>query len=171
VRLVRRKFPLGGGDEVKESVVRELRAVQRYGVRLPVRVTCRTPGAPDSCLNGFTRDVSTRGMFIIADAGAPDSDVVEFELDLAFDEITPLIVQGKGRVVRTEHTPGQRAGFAVYHLSFRFREADPGGALPRDLESFAGAPFPVPISFRKSGHHQRLAVVPPRFRKDSDQGE
>jgi hypothetical protein len=92
-------------------------------------------------------------------------------LDLAFDEITPLIVRGKGRVVRTERTVGQSAGFAVYNLSFHFREADPGGALPRDLEIFAGAPLPAPISFRKSDRYQGLAVVPPRFRKDSDQGE
>ena len=155
---------------MKDSTVRELRAVQRYSVSLPVSLTCRTGSAPNSSLNGFTRDISTRGMFVVSDAEPAEGELFEFEIDLALDEETPLVlVQGEGRVVRTERPSEQPAGFAVHNVWFRLCEPAQGQALPLDPQTLAAAMRP-PISIAKPSR-RGLAVVPPRIKTGSDQGE
>jgi hypothetical protein len=154
---------------VKSSVIRELRAVQRYSINLPVCVTWHSAGVPPSSLNGFTRDISTRGMFVLADAEPAAGALLEFEIDLALDEVTPLVVvQGKGRVVRTQRASGsgpeQRAGFAVHNVWFRLREPEEGQALPAD------APVLAPKPARSRDRHSGLTVVRQRA-KTGLQGE
>jgi PilZ domain len=160
---------------VKDSVVRELRAVQRYSVNLPVCVTWRVPDSPQAPLNCVTRDISTRGMFVVADAEPAEGALLEFEIDLALDEATPLVVvRGEGRVVRTqrssERVPEHPAGFAVHNVWFRLGEPEQGQALPADLQTLAAAARP-PVSTRKDGRHRGLVVVPPQVKTDSNQGE
>jgi hypothetical protein len=164
----------GGGDAVKHSVVRELRAVQRYSVSLPVCVTWRAPEGADRPLNGFTRDISTRGMFVFADAEPAEGDLLEFEIDLALDEVTPLVVvRGEGRVVRAERPSEQPAGFAVHNVWFRLCEPEQGQALPLDFQTLAAAAMRPPAGVRKTDRHHGLAIVPPQVTSDtdSDQGE
>lgn len=157
---------------MKESVIRELRAVPRYSVNLPVCVTFRAAGAPQSSLNAFTRDISTRGMFVVANARPAEGDLLQFEIDLALDQASPLVVvQGEGRVVRTERPADQPAGFAVHNLWFRLREPEEGPALPLDLQAFTAKPAPARVSVRKPDRHKGLAIVPPQLQKDTDQGE
>jgi len=54
---------------VKSPVVRELRAVQRFTVNLPVHLSWPSAGWPDQQVRGFTRDISTRGMFVLVRTG------------------------------------------------------------------------------------------------------
>jgi hypothetical protein len=147
---------------VKRPVVRELRAVPRYNVQLPDLVTWREAEAPHSPFHTFTRDISTRGMFIFSDLQPDAGSVLEFEIDMAWDEQTPLVVvRGAGRVVRTErplHGPG---GFAVHNLWFRIGEPEQGRALE---ELDGSAPFAGPIASLFAGprstRHRGLKVVP-----------
>ena len=118
---------------VKSSVVRELRAVQRFAVSLPVHLNWRVAGRPDQQLQGRTRDVSTRGMFVLAPTGPSQGELLEFEIDMALDEFSPLmLVQGEGRVVRVERpsVPSSFTGFAVHNLCFKLCEPSEGEALP-----------------------------------------
>jgi PilZ domain len=155
-----------------DSVVRELRAVQRYSVSLPVCVTWRAPGAPHSSLNALTRDISTRGMFVVTDAEPPEGDLLEFEINLALDEATPLVVvRGEGRVVRTERLSEQPAGFAVHNVWFRLGEPEQGQALPLDRRAPAVASVPPSLDAGKTARRRGLSIVPPQIHTDSDQGE
>lgn len=157
---------------MKESVIRELRAVPRYSVSLPVCINFRAPDAHPSPLNALTRDISTRGMFVLADARPAHGEVLEFEVDLALDEVTPLVVvQGEGRVVRTERAAHEPSGFAVHNLWFRVREPGQGQALPLDAQTPAAASARAPINLRKASRHRGLAVVPAQVQKVSDQGD
>ena len=153
---------------MRDSAIRELRAVQRYNVSLPVSVTRRTPGATTAPLSGFTRDISTRGMFVMADAVPTPGELLEFEIDMALDHETPLvIVQGEGRVVRAERGPDQPAGFAVHNVWFRLRAPEQGQALPMGTQDLAEC---LPISIRGGARHGGLSIVPPQVRTDSGQG-
>jgi hypothetical protein len=164
---------------VKSPIVRELRAVPRYSVSLPVCVTWRDPVAQHPLLNALTRDISTRGMFIIADANPAEGELLEFEIDMALDEETPLVVvQGAGRVVRTERPSRQSAGFAVHNLWFRLREPAQGQAMPLDFQALANPAVQPPLSVGQAVHRRGLAIVPRQVKQvktdsnpDSDQGE
>jgi hypothetical protein len=165
-----------GGNGVKDSVVRELRAVPRYGIRLPVCVTWRGPGVPQTSLQCVTRDISTRGMFVVADAEPAEGALLEFEIDLALDETTPLVlVEGEGRVVRrqrsSELVPEHPTGFAVHNVWFRLREPQQGQALPAASPTSAGTAPRRPVGARKKDSHRGLAIVPPQVKPDADQGE
>jgi hypothetical protein len=160
---------------VKKSAVRELRAVQRYSVRLPVCVSWRAAGFPQGPLNCFTRDISTRGMFVVADAEPVAGALIEFEIDLALDEATPLVVvHGEGRVVRTQRSsdlvPEHPAGFAVHNVWFRLREPEQGQALPADSPTVAAAAVRPPVNLRRNGRRRGLAIVPPQAKTDLQGG-
>lgn len=158
---------------MKRSTIRELRAVQRYSVSLPVCVTWRAPGASHPPINAVTRDISTRGMFVIADAAPAQGDLLEFEIDMALDEETPLVVvQGAGRVVRTERPSDEPGGFAVHNLWFQLRDAEQGHALPLDFQALA-ASAARPLRTGKTARHRGLSIVPRQMNagSDLDQGE
>jgi hypothetical protein len=157
---------------VKSPIVRELRAVPRYSVSLPVCVTWRAPGAPHPLLNAMTRDISTRGMFVVADVEPAAGELLEFEIDMALDESTPLVVvQGEGRVVRTERPSEQSAGFAVHNVWFRLSEPEQGQALPLDFQTLAAAAVRPPRGAGKTARNRGLMIVPRQVATDSDQGE
>lgn len=163
LRLIRRAFRFGrGGKAVKSTISRELRAVQRYSVSLPVCLTWKTPSAPHSAVNALTRDISTRGMFVVSSVEVAKGELLEFEIDLGLDEETPLVmVRGEGRVVRIERPLHQPAGFAVQNVWFRLSEPEQGQALPLDLQTLATA--------RKTARHGGLTIVPRKAAPDSDQ--
>jgi hypothetical protein len=127
---------------VKNSVVRELRAVQRFAVSLPAHLSWQSVGQPAQQVQGFTRDISTRGMLVLARTGPRPGELLEFEVEMALDDSSPqLLVHGEGRVLRVEPSVSDRCftGFAVHNLWFRMREPKPGGALPATKPAQTGA--------------------------------
>ena len=147
---------------VKKPVVRELRAVPRYNVQLPVSVTWPNAVAPRPPVHAFTRDISTRGMFVFSDFQPETGSVLEFEIDMAWDEQTPLVVvRGAGRVVRSEEPPHGPGGFAVHNLWFRIGEPEQGRAL-EEWDSSAQFVSPIVSLFAgpRSTRHRGLTVVP-----------
>ena len=151
---------------MKEPVIRELRAVQRFTVSLPVIINWRSGGRP---VRGFTRDISTRGMFVLADVGPGQGELVEFEIDLAMDELTPLVlVEGQGRVVRVESPApeGQPLGLAVHNVWFKLRAPEEGEALPAQVQALAGRVARPAAGVRKPDRRRRLSIVPPAGQTD-----
>jgi len=157
---------------VKSSVVRELRAVERFAVSLPVVLTWRAPGRPDGSVQGFTRDISTRGMYVLADSGPIPGELLKFEIDLALDESTPLVlVEGEGRVVRVEDQPPpaqQPSGFAVHNLWFKLREPEEGRVIPSEIQARAAAVLRPAADISGRGGRRGLAIVPPQRKSALD---
>jgi hypothetical protein len=160
---------------VKPSLVRELRSVQRYSVHLPVCVNWRLPQRSDHPLHSYTRDISTRGMFVVADYEPALGELLSFEIDLALDEQTPLVlVRGEGFVVRNECSPSREPGFAVRNTWFRLCDPQEDCSLPVDFQSLAttaSAALSQGSAPSRPGRHRGLAVVPPKIQSDSDRGE
>jgi hypothetical protein len=129
--------------DVKNSIVRELRAVERFEVSLPVHLSWRVVGRTDQQVQGSTKNISTRGMFVLAPLGPRPGQLLEFEIDMAVDEASPLVlVQGEGEVVRVD--PSTKAspltGFAVRNRWFKLREPEQGQVLLREALRPRGAP-------------------------------
>jgi PilZ domain len=157
---------------VKSSVVRELRAVQRFAVTLPVALTWCAPGQPDGAVQGFTRDISTRGMFVLADCDPIPGQLLKFGIDLALDESTPLVlVEGEGRVVRVEDQPPpaqHSSGFAVHNVWFKLREPEEGQAIPPDIQARATTILRPGSTMSGQGRHGGLAIVARQGKTDSN---
>ena len=154
---------------MKKTSIRELRAVPRYNVRLPVCVTWRDADEHRPLLNTLTRDISTRGMFVLSELEPAEGRLLEFEIDMAWDQQTPLVVvRGAGRVVRSERALNGAGGFAVHNLWFRISEPEEGQAL--QLDSPAKSASPVPPLFGAAGATKRhgLTVVRPASTQDSN---
>jgi hypothetical protein len=139
-----------------------MRAVPRHNVQLPVRVTWREADAFRPSLNSLTRDISTRGMFIIADLEPSEGALLEFEIDMAEaeDTQTPLpIVRGAGRVVRTERPVNGRGGFAVHNLWFQLSEPEKWQELPF-ASSMQSVPSKAHLLNSRNLTPRRVTVVP-----------
>jgi PilZ domain len=160
---------------VKSSVIRELRAVQRFEVSLPVTLNWRSPGAADRPQRAFTRDISTRGMFVLAGGELAEGEVLEFEIDLALDDSTPLVlVEGEGRVVRVERpqpSAESACGFAVHNLWFKLREPDFGEAIAREVSGRLAASPRAGANPAEPNRRARLHIVPQPPRTDFDEGK
>ena len=117
---------------MKHSVVRELRAAERFAVSLPVSLNWQATGKLGRQERGFTRDISTQGMFVFARTGPAPGRLLEFEIDLALDANSPLLqVKGEGRVVRRERPAAESklSGFAVVNLCFKLCQPQEGAVL------------------------------------------
>ena len=117
---------------MKHTVVRELRAVERFAISLPVSLNWQVAGKLGRQERGFTRDVSTRGMFVFARTGPTRGRLLEFEIDLALDVYSPLLqVKGEGRIVRIERPAAgsDLSGFAVVNLCFKLCQPQEGAML------------------------------------------
>ena len=155
---------------MKNSIAHELRSVQRYSASLPVCLTWRGPNALHPPLNALTRDISTRGMFVIADAEPAEGELLEFEIDLALDEDTPLVVvRGEGRVVRIERSSSQPYGFAVHNVWFQLCEPEQAQTLPLDSRTLATAAVQSPRAPGKTSRNHGLTIVPRQVVADSNQ--
>ena len=156
---------------MKSPVVRELRAVPRFTVNLPVHLSWPSAGRPDQQVRGFTRDIGTRGMFVLARTGPREGEVLEFEIDMALDEFSPLmLVEGEGRVVRVERpAPASRlTGFAVHNVWFKLREPEEGQALPAKIQAQAGRVVPAADRTRGPVLPRRLAIIRPKGKPVSE---
>jgi PilZ domain len=143
---------------MKTSVLRELRAVQRFEIELPVVLISRS-GKDVRTSEALTRDISTRGMFVLSHSAFAEGEIVEFEIDLAWDEMTPLVlVKGDGRVVRIEKdSASQQSGFAVQNLWFKLHDAEAGEATAWQRLGSAFSQVPIPATQAKP---RRLNIVP-----------
>ena len=151
-------------------MVRELRAVQRFAVNLPVQMSWRGADRPDETVRGCTKDISTRGMFVLAPSGPRQGELLEFEIDMALDELSPLMqVQGEGRVVRVEcpAPASQFTGFAVHNVWFKLRQPETGEALPAGSRAQSGAGGTV-ARIDEQKFSRRLTIARPQTKSFQD---
>jgi hypothetical protein len=97
----------------------EKRSVRRFAFDLPTSVKFLNDSACD--LAGYTRDVSSRGVFMYLDAALSEGAALEFIMTLP-PEVTlgsPVRVRCLGRVLRVE-SRGREQGAAVAIESYDF---------------------------------------------------
>ena len=151
--------------------MRELRAVQRFAVQLPVQMSWRAAGRPVETARGCTREISTRGMFVLAPTGPRQGELLEFEIDMALDEFSPLLrVQGEGRVVRVERpAPASHfTGFAVHNVWFKLRAPEAGEALPARRLAQTGAGARTVARIDERDLPRRLTIARPKAKSCPD---
>src|SRR5208283_4028897 len=92
------------------GLVSEARTGKRFPVELPIKIHREGESAEST---GITGDLSAAGVYIRADATLEVGSNVEFEIALP-PEVTgakePVIVQCRGRVVRTDEPESGKAG-------------------------------------------------------------
>jgi hypothetical protein len=90
----------------------EKRSARRFSFNLPVSV--KKLGGGLRQLQGYTRDVSSRGAFVYLSSEAEEGTMIEFEMTLPA-EVTmadPIRVSCSGRVLRVERSE-RKQGIAV----------------------------------------------------------
>lgn len=103
----------------------ERRAAQRFPMRIPLRVRCQGDELP-----GFTRDISTRGVFfLLEDESQPKiNEDVEFIITFPPEVTltTSLRVRCNARIVRALKTWPNQVGIAaeIHHYQFLHAAAD-----------------------------------------------
>jgi len=92
----------------------ERRECPRYRLYLPVTLGWTDDGRVTQQHGGFTRDVSTGGVFVMCDAPPSPGTSIQFEmfLPVSSPEAPGIRVQGQAVVVRAEHGP-PTIGFAA----------------------------------------------------------
>jgi hypothetical protein len=89
----------------------EKRAVPRYRLNLPVLVRW-DQGGTHTC-GGFTRDVSTNGVFVLCSEELPLAATVQIEILLpSSGQVPGTALKSTGRVVRN-YGESEAAGFAI----------------------------------------------------------
>jgi|SRR5690348_8256323 PilZ domain-containing protein len=96
----------GSNGQERGGTVSEARTGKRFPLELPIKIHKSEEGGESS---GTTGNLSAAGVYIRADAALEVGSNVEFEIALP-PEVTgakePVIVQCKGRVVRTDEPAG-----------------------------------------------------------------
>ena len=111
----------------------ERRGATRYHLRMPVVFRCTDGKTESPASGGFTRDVSTKGVFVICDVPPPPTTCVAIEILLTplEPEIAGLRLEGSGVVVRIDQTGG---GFAMMGA------LETAGALGKTVASASSGP-------------------------------
>jgi hypothetical protein len=100
----------------------ERREQIRLGVRALVKFEWFDGQGASHREQGFTRDISSKGLFIISDSLPPPK--VDLQVDVSFESISGvepnLELSAKALVIRLEPatTPGASGGFAVLNRSY-----------------------------------------------------
>jgi hypothetical protein len=97
----------------------EKRSTRRFSFNLPISVKRLAGGARQ--LQGYTRDVSSRGAFVYLSSEAEEGATIEFEMTLPA-EVTmaePIRVSCSGRVLRVERSE-KKQGIAVVIEDYDF---------------------------------------------------
>lgn len=97
----------------------ERRAEQRFDVHLPVTVSLPQGSSKGQ---GFTQDLSARGVFLYTDIPLSEGDAVELTLVMP-SEITlgeNMPVRCRGRVMRIAQMSGARTGVAVHLEGYEY---------------------------------------------------
>jgi len=104
----------------------ERRCGQRFQLNLPLTIH-----VGEKTFSGFTQDVSSRGLFLFAEASLPEGTVVELTFTMP-SEITlgeSMRVRAHGRVLRSDSSqPGPRTGVAVQLDSYQYLAAPEAAA-------------------------------------------
>ncbi len=108
----------------------ERRSTIRYSLQLPVRFTWKDEHGTAREGLGRTRDISTKGSFVIADTWPAQGSKVEMKIALprvpsAFRTLQVHVEGHVGRVMRAQED-WPYSGFAVRNHKFVLREADGG---------------------------------------------
>jgi hypothetical protein len=78
--------------------------------------------------SGFTKDISSNGMFVYSDSAPPEKADIELEVSFhsAANANTNLRMSAAALVIRVEHTaiPKEHSGFAVLNRSYELHNAD-----------------------------------------------
>lgn len=101
----------------------EKRNTRRFSFNLPVMV--KKLGGSSRALQGYTRDVSSRGAFVYLSSEAEEGAAIEFMMTLPA-ELTmadPIRVLCSGRVLRVERSD-QKQGIAVAIEKYDFGAED-----------------------------------------------
>src|SRR5580658_5667482 len=100
----------GRNGQERGGLVSEARTGKRFPLELPIKIHRSEEGGQHS---GVTGNLSAAGVYIRADAALEVGTNVEFEISLP-PEVTGakenVIVQCRGRVVRTDEPPSDKAG-------------------------------------------------------------
>jgi hypothetical protein len=110
---------------LKSSVVREHRGVERFRLEVAVNLSWQIPGEQDQLCGAFTRDVSSRGMFVFTRASMRLGRRLRFEINIMPSvSFPPLRVIGEGQIVRVERSPlnAGMTGIAVVGRWFKVQE-------------------------------------------------
>jgi PilZ domain len=105
----------------------EQRKATRYKVRLPVLFKWSEANGVGLQGGGFTRDISTDGLFVCCDRFPPLKTVLSMEILLSFGGApsSSLLLTGQGEVVRIEGREKQ-TGFATEtHFDLNHGEMEP----------------------------------------------
>jgi hypothetical protein len=114
-----------GALPLKSSVVREHRGVERFRLEVPVNLSWQIRGEQDQLCGAFTRDVSSRGMFVFTRASMRLGRRLRFEINIMPSvSFPPLRVIGEGQVVRVERSAlsAEMIGIAVVSRWFKVQE-------------------------------------------------
>ena len=107
----------------------EQREQTRYDLRAIVDFEWTDAAGASHRGQGFTRDISTKGMFIYSDSQPPGKvDVhVEVSLSSVAEAVTYLSMKVEALVIRVEPptSPGIRHGFAVLNRSCKLHNGGP----------------------------------------------
>jgi len=98
----------------------------RFPVELPVSVSWQVHGQPQCRGEGVTRNISSRGMFVLARRSPTLGTPVHFEVSLVPGRGSAAIeIEGQGTVVRLEPraSPSGMTGFAVVNLWLKVKQA------------------------------------------------
>jgi len=110
----------------EETDTRQAREGARYALSLPVAFAWKDDKNAWQRGAGLTRDISTRGAFILVPEPPPSGATLEIEAYLPWGpDSLPACIFGKGRVVRAEPWRDAHArGFAVDAVRFVLRRGE-----------------------------------------------
>ncbi len=100
------------------------RRTTRYKLTAPVNFSWRNPGGSHHKGEGFTRDISSEGAFILTDTCPPPGALIQIEvLFHAMERGSVLKMRAQGEILRVEAVGGgdPNAGFAAVCKSFVLR--------------------------------------------------
>ena len=104
----------------------------RFALRAPVSFFSQERGGVRLEGNGFTRDVSERGVFVLSDTQVPLGEAIQLEIVVYSPGTTSVVhMSAKGRLLRVEHSSGTEhmGGFAAAISSLEFRNGTAGGGI------------------------------------------
>ena len=100
------------------------RRTTRYKLSAPVNFSWRNPGGSHHRGQGFTRDISSDGTFVLTDTCPPPGVLIQIEvLFPAMEKDSVLKMRAQGEVLRVEAIAGgdTNRGFAAICKSFVLR--------------------------------------------------
>jgi hypothetical protein len=107
----------------------ERRRQIRFGLRAPVHFTWADRDGVVHKGDGFSRDISSHGVYVYTEGGTQPQRDADIEVDIllhSFSESHHLHMRGRARVVRVEPVPSEErpGGFVAQSDSYVFQEGE-----------------------------------------------